>query len=128
MLPSPSIGAGRRLIDKLDRHPLQSVPQLARDHGLSRQRVQCLVDTLLKEGLAERSPNPAHKRSDLLRLTERGKTRARLQSASYHRFLRALHVSIAHLNLREAKEVIEKVRGAIEIGAWETDAEDLTGE
>jgi DNA-binding MarR family transcriptional regulator len=57
--------AGRRL----------TVPQIARRMGLTRQSVQASVNRLLGDGLVEAGENPDHRRSPLIRLTERGSAR-----------------------------------------------------
>lgn len=51
----------------------RTVPQIARSMGLTRQSVQRVADALMKEELAVFLPNPDHKRSPRLRLTERGR-------------------------------------------------------
>ncbi|MFD0856895.1 MarR family winged helix-turn-helix transcriptional regulator, partial [Actinomadura adrarensis] len=50
----------------------QTVPQMARALTLSRQFVQRMVNDAAAQGLTESIPNPAHKRSSLIRLTEDG--------------------------------------------------------
>jgi DNA-binding MarR family transcriptional regulator len=49
-----------------------TVPQIARRMGLTRQSVQASVNRLRAEGLVEAEDNPDHRRSPLIRLTERG--------------------------------------------------------
>ncbi len=51
----------------------RTVPDIARAKGVSRQHIQVNADALIKAGLAEQRPNPAHKRSPLLRLTPQGR-------------------------------------------------------
>ena len=51
---------------------LQTVPQLARRGSFSRQNIQVLVNRLEAGGWVEFVANPAHKRSDLIRLTDQG--------------------------------------------------------
>ncbi|MCC2113313.1 MAG: MarR family transcriptional regulator [Hyphomicrobiales bacterium] len=50
----------------------QTVPQMAAARPVSRQHIQTLVDALAERGLVESRPNPAHKRSSLIELTEAG--------------------------------------------------------
>lgn len=52
-----------------------SVPQLAAVRPVSRQHIQRIVDRLIEQKLVDRIVNPAHRRSKLVRLTERGKER-----------------------------------------------------
>lgn len=55
-----------------DQGGAHTVPQIARLMGLTRQSVRRVADILVGEGLARFSPNPDHKRSVFLELTERG--------------------------------------------------------
>jgi len=50
----------------------QTVPQMAAARPVSRQHIQTIVDALLEKGLVEVLPNPNHKRSSLVDLTEEG--------------------------------------------------------
>src|SRR5262245_11813976 len=50
----------------------RSVPAIARRLGVTRQSVQPVADELVNSGLARYTPNPDHRRSPLLALTEQG--------------------------------------------------------
>jgi DNA-binding MarR family transcriptional regulator len=50
-----------------------TVPQIARRMGLTRQSVHATVKRLVDDGLLELAPNADHRRSQLVRLTERGR-------------------------------------------------------
>jgi DNA-binding MarR family transcriptional regulator len=50
----------------------RSVPRIARRLGFARQSVQRTADDLVRQELARYVPNPDHKRSPLLELTDRG--------------------------------------------------------
>ncbi len=52
----------------------ESVAQLARKLGQSRQGVQRVADGLVDKALATYESNPNHRRSPLLRLNERGRS------------------------------------------------------
>jgi DNA-binding MarR family transcriptional regulator len=56
----------------LDRGAM-TVPQLAREFGVTRQSVQVLVDTGAARGLVEFADNPQHRRSRLVTATEHGR-------------------------------------------------------
>lgn len=73
-LKPSGIGIGARAVLALlvESEP-QSVPALGRSLFLPRQNVQKWVDELLAAGLVERRPNPAHRRSQLVRPTEAGR-------------------------------------------------------
>lgn len=63
----------RAVLERLDDAGPQPVPAIGRSLWLTRQFVQRLVDEAAGYGLVEAVPNPAHKRSPLFRLTERGR-------------------------------------------------------
>ena len=50
----------------------RTVPDIARARSVSRQHIQVNMDALLEKGLVESRANPAHKRSPLYSLTDRG--------------------------------------------------------
>ncbi|WEB42817.1 MarR family winged helix-turn-helix transcriptional regulator [Streptomyces yunnanensis] len=60
------------LLDALRTHGPRTVPQLARSLGLDRQPVQRWVNHAADLGLVVTAPNPAHRRSSLIRLTDEG--------------------------------------------------------
>jgi DNA-binding MarR family transcriptional regulator len=60
-----------------------TVPQISRRLGVSRQNIQHLANELRKEGLVEFGPNPDHKTSPLLALTDEGRrTLTRINAAA----------------------------------------------
>lgn len=69
------LSAGRRsILRSIALEGPQTVPEMARVRGLSRQRVQTLVDSLLNDQLVTRIDNPGHKRSKLVALTPQGES------------------------------------------------------
>jgi DNA-binding MarR family transcriptional regulator len=56
----------------------RTVPDLARERPVSRQHIRTLVNELLAEGLVEMLPNPSHRRSRLIGLTDEGRRRLRV--------------------------------------------------
>lgn len=64
----------RAVLEQLyDAGPL-TVPAIARRLFVTRQGVQVLVDEAKRLGYTESRPNPGHRRSHLIALTERGRT------------------------------------------------------
>ncbi|MHA1189993.1 MAG: MarR family winged helix-turn-helix transcriptional regulator [Alphaproteobacteria bacterium] len=64
--------AMRAVLERLARGGPQTVPAMARTRNVSRQHIQKLVDALGEAALVDLEPNPAHKRSPLVKLTPEG--------------------------------------------------------
>ena len=65
--------AEREVLEFLAEYGSQTVPTMARARGCSRQHIQARVDSLREQGLVRPTSNPAHRKSSLIVLTERGK-------------------------------------------------------
>ncbi|MFE7356159.1 MarR family winged helix-turn-helix transcriptional regulator [Streptomyces sp. NPDC057543] len=68
-----SVGV-RAVLILLREHGPMTVPEMGRAQALSRQFVQRMVNDATALGFVESTPNPAHKRSSLNRLTDRGRS------------------------------------------------------
>ncbi|MEV8592538.1 MarR family transcriptional regulator [Streptomyces sp. NPDC052012] len=66
-----SVGV-RAVLTLLHRGGPMTVPQMGRAQSISRQFVQRMVNDAAARGLVESVPNPAHRRSSLIRLTPDG--------------------------------------------------------
>jgi DNA-binding MarR family transcriptional regulator len=64
----------RGVMSSLTAQP-RTVPDMARERPVSRQHIQMLVNELLAAGLVQTSPNPQHRRSSLIELTDEGRRR-----------------------------------------------------
>lgn len=64
----------RAVMEVLEEAGAMSVPEIGRVLFLARQQIQLIVNALEDAGLVERRPNPAHKRSALFVLSEKGAT------------------------------------------------------
>lgn len=62
----------RTVLETLHERGPRTVPQVAREQGVSRQHVQVVVNGLLEAGLVECHDNPDHLRSPFVRLTAAG--------------------------------------------------------
>ncbi|MEW9549036.1 MarR family winged helix-turn-helix transcriptional regulator [Nonomuraea sp. NPDC050783] len=67
-----SVGV-RAVLHLLRAHGPMTVPQMGREQALSRQFVQRMTNDAAARGLVALGPNPAHKKSSLVRLTEEGR-------------------------------------------------------
>lgn len=62
----------RAVMEALADEGQQSVPEIARGRGVSRQHIQVNVDVLLRNRMVEQRENPKHKRSPRIALTSKG--------------------------------------------------------
>ncbi len=88
------------VLAELARSGPRTVPQMARSRSVSRQHIRTVVNKLEAGELVEAVPNPAHKRSSLVRVTTKGR---RLLHEMEHRgqeLLRRLPVAVSKKELR----------------------------
>ncbi len=93
-----------------------SVAGIARDMGLARQSVQRTADLLVLHGLVEYTPNPAHRRAKLVRLTDHGRevlaAISSRQIAWTNRLVAAMRSD--EVEIRQALEVLRRLRAELE--------------
>jgi DNA-binding MarR family transcriptional regulator len=65
--------AMRAVMETLAAEGAMTVPQIARLKGVTRQHIQLLADALVGAGFAVIKENPAHRRSALIALTDKGR-------------------------------------------------------
>lgn len=83
-----------------------TVPMVARERGVSRQHVQQQVDALLERDLVERRGNPAHKRSLMVALTDKGRAIIQDMRADELEALSRLQVGVSDHATGEAVRVL----------------------
>ncbi|BBE72487.1 MarR family winged helix-turn-helix transcriptional regulator [Oharaeibacter diazotrophicus] len=101
-----------RLLERLYGTAGQSVPALARAMGTSRQFVQRVVDDAVARDLVARAPNPAHRRSPLMRLTERGRQAVEAVLSSETAVLAAAARGLSADDVEAAVRVLEALTAA----------------
>jgi DNA-binding MarR family transcriptional regulator len=111
-------GARRGVLRGLARHGAQTVPQMARARPVSRQHIQILVNALASEGLVAFEDNPAHRRSRLVRLTNRGRRLVETMNRREASLLARLPLRVGQRDLERAAEVLRKIREAFESESW----------
>ena len=111
--------AGKRgVLRGLDLSGPQTVPQMARIRPVSRQYIQMLVNGLADEGHVEFNPNPAHKRSRLVRLTPQGKAFLEAMYRREAKLLAGIEIDIAEEDLHAAGAILRTVREVFESDQW----------
>jgi len=103
----------RAVLEYLDRNGDATVPQIARARRVTRQRIQALVNPLLKLGLVRSVSNPASKRSSLIRLTQAGaKTILDMRRLEG----REMVVAVSDRRILDAARTLARVRSGLEQG------------
>ncbi|MFF3288838.1 MarR family winged helix-turn-helix transcriptional regulator [Streptomyces sp. NPDC003023] len=95
----------------------QSVAQVARTMGITRQSVQRIADVLAGQGLAEYRPNPAHRRAKLLHVTDEGRAAIEQLDPGHARLANRLLDALGPERFSETVRVLEQlsaVMGTIE--------------
>jgi len=87
-----------------------TVPALARERGISRQSVQIIVDRLLNRGYLVMMPNPAHRRSPILALTEAGHQASWEVRGQEAAVLAAVASAVTPIELEAALRVLRLLR------------------
>jgi DNA-binding MarR family transcriptional regulator len=111
--------AGQRgvLID-LARMGPQSVPAIARAHGVSRQHIQVLIDRFRSRGFVELCDNPAHQRSKLVQLTKKGNELVKEMREREDTALISLNLPKSPEQIRNAATVLCEFRKHLEDFPW----------
>src|SRR5438034_3278005 len=106
--------AGKQaILQVLFRHGPQTVPQIARTRLNSRQNIQLFVNRLKREGIVQFIPNPGHKRSPLVRLTDQGQSALDSAAQQQNEFLESLSARTSETELMSASSLLRKLRQAI---------------
>lgn len=108
----------RGVLRGLWRHGPHTVPSMARMRPVSRQHIQGLVNRLREERLVEFAENPAHKRSQLVKLTPKGMLRTEEMAERESRLLLKLETDLSVHDIGRATETLRAVRRALESPKW----------
>jgi DNA-binding MarR family transcriptional regulator len=92
----------------------QTVPQMARSRPVSRQHIQKLANEMIADGVIELVNNPAHQRSKLLRLTQKGEaTFQEIQeriAQEAELFAQDMDVAELEISVRVLRQLREKLK------------------
>jgi DNA-binding MarR family transcriptional regulator len=113
--PAEGLSVGvRAVLDLLARNGPMTVPQMGRAQSLSRQFVQRMVNDALAAGLVELADNPAHRRSRLVRPTERGSAAIAAVTAREHGLLRQVRGRLTSAEVDACMRVLTHMLAALE--------------
>jgi DNA-binding MarR family transcriptional regulator len=103
-----SVGV-RAVLDLLRENGPMTVPQMGRAQALSRQFVQRMVNDAAAGQLVEIIPNPAHQRSWLIRLTDRGRAAITAVIAREHALLREVDGDLTDADVTACVRVLTRM-------------------
>jgi DNA-binding MarR family transcriptional regulator len=110
---APMTGAMRSVLEVLLRFGPMAVPAIARAQAVTRQHVQLQVDALLQADFVERQPNPAHRRSPLIALNDRGRALVETLRAEERNAFARLQTGVSDETLKDALNVLAACRAAL---------------
>lgn len=105
----------RTLLMDIHRYGPQTVPSLASTRFISRQIIQTQVNDLKKAELLEAKPNPEHKRSVLIALTEKGQREVDAMIARENAFLQELGWLPEPSELGICRQVLDQIYEKLEV-------------
>lgn len=103
-----SVGV-RSVLVLLHRYGPMTVPQMGRLMTLTRQFVQRMVNDALARGWAETTPNPAHQRSSLIRITDEGQAAITAILAREHALNRQVGGELTEAELQACVRVLKEM-------------------
>jgi DNA-binding MarR family transcriptional regulator len=103
-----SVGV-RAVLNLLREQGPMTVPQMGRAQALSRQFVQRMVNEAAARRLVEIVPNPAHKRSSLIRLTDEGADAITALIAHEHALLSQVGGDLTDADIRACLRVLTRL-------------------
>ncbi|MBA8979768.1 MULTISPECIES: MarR family winged helix-turn-helix transcriptional regulator [Streptomyces] len=104
----------RAVLTLLHRNGPMTVPQMGRAQAISRQFVQRMVNDAAAQDLVESVPNPAHRRSSLIRLTQRGSAAITAVLAREHQLLREVGGDLTDADVTACLRVLGELLKALD--------------
>ena len=104
---------GNSVLRTLSKFGALTVPQIARLNSTSRQNVQIIVNRLAREECIEFMPNPAHKRSELVRLTNRGQASVEALTRNEEGYKKRLLPHVTTEDLHCALKLLRSIRDVL---------------
>jgi DNA-binding MarR family transcriptional regulator len=111
----------RAVLEILDKYGDQTVPELAARLEIKRQYVQIMCNETLASGFIEQRPNPRHKRSPILALTEQGRTLIQAIISKEMKLMEEVGKNLSKEDIATALEVVLAVTENLKNRAGETE-------
>jgi DNA-binding MarR family transcriptional regulator len=109
----------RAVLEVLHVHGDATVPDIALKLEINRQYVQLMVNETLAEGLTERRPNPRHRSSALLCLTDKGRGLIEAVIANEKSFVQSIGADIDASEVETALKVVSTLIEKLKLDANE---------
>jgi DNA-binding MarR family transcriptional regulator len=106
--------AMRAVMETLSEAGPMTVPQIAKLKGVTRQHIQLLADALIEGGFASVKENPAHRRSSLIALTDKGRRAFAKMRAREAPLIEELAAEFEVQELERATVVLTRLMARIE--------------
>ena len=119
------LAAGERaLLVELAMQGPRTVPEMACARPVSRQRIQTLVNALVRRALVTLVANPRHQRSKLVELTRKGTALTKTVRDREEKALAKLGRELDPTELDQAAEMLGHVPGAVRRGPLPTEPQE----
>ncbi len=117
----------RGVLQDLARLGPRTVPQLARRRQCWRQHLQVLINRLVAERMAELVTNPDHRRSRLVRLTDRGRETLEAMWKREAELVEELPITLSHGELATTARALQELRQLLPEAPGRPRSEDHDG-
>lgn len=111
----------RAVLEMLDKYGEQTVPEIAARLEIKRQYVQIMCNETLASGLVEQRPNPRHKRSPVLALTDHGRTLIEEIISNEMKLMEKIGVNLSYEDISTALEVVLTVADRLKTQAGKSE-------
>lgn len=111
----------RAVLEMLDKYGEQTVPEIAARLEIKRQYVQIMCNETLASGLVEQRPNPRHKRSPILALTDHGRTLIEEIISNEMKLMEKIGVNLSYEDISTALEVVLTVADRLKTQAGKSE-------
>ncbi len=111
----------RAVLEMLDKYGEQTVPEIAARLEIKRQYVQIMCNETLASGLVEQRPNPRHRRSPFLALTDDGRTLIEEIISTEMKLMERVGANLRSEDISTALEVVLTVADRLKAQAGESE-------
>jgi DNA-binding MarR family transcriptional regulator len=103
----------RGIIEVLFEEGAKTVPHIAKLKHVTRQNIQSIVDQMFELGWAHTRPNPFHKKSVLIDLTDEGKKAFEKMQVEELEYMKKLDLDMPSKKIEDTKILLEELNAKI---------------